>query len=239
MSKLDLLRTVAKHVGTSIADNITFNLASGVKNSVTEIKEFSKISNDAIYYLQIKTFLETTELDQEKVNQFFDSNKDNQRLGAEIFKILEQTYIEKQSQMMARAFSLYVLGKINKTRLDQLVYIITNLNQHLINKLEDYFPDNTITNKPFDLDYDSLGGGELFRNNDDYTKEEISYDRKIWGFFSTEETNIPQEFVNWGFYQAIDVDLTVDLEKLPKQKYKPTRLFLWFITSIMKESDKE
>ncbi|QNV46188.1 hypothetical protein IEE82_02590 [Acinetobacter baumannii] len=59
----------------------------------------------------MKTFLETAELDKDDVNTFFQNNPDNQRLGAEIFKILEQTYIENQSQMMARAFSLYVQKK--------------------------------------------------------------------------------------------------------------------------------
>lgn len=238
MSKGDILKKVAsivsKNTGLAAVDSIAFGMGSALKNSADEIAAYTKLTNEALYYMQVKTFLETADLDQEEVNQFFDSNKDNQRLGAEIFKILEQTYIEKQSQMMARAFTLYVLGEIDKTRLDQLVYIVTNLNQHLINRLEGYFPDNAIINKAFNLDYEALGGGELFRNNDDYTKEDISYDRKIWGFFSTEETDVPQEFVNWGFYQAIDVDLTMDLEKLPKQKYRPTKFFLWFVTIIMK-----
>lgn len=238
MSKIDLLKIVAKNVGTATVDIVSFNMGSAIKNSASEIQEYSKQTNEALYHLQIKTFLETVDLDQNEVNNFFDSNKDNQRLGAEIFKILEQTYIEKQSQMMANAFSLYVLGKIDKIKLDLLIYIITNLNQHLINKLESYFPDDTITKKAFDLEYEVLGGGGLFRNNDDYTKEEISYDRKIWSFFSKSEKNVPQEFINWGFYQATDVALTMDLEKLPTQEYLPTRFFLWFFTTIMKENNK-
>lgn len=141
--------------------------------------------------------------------------------------------------MIARAFTLYVLGKINRKRLDHLVHIITSLNQHLINTLEDYLPEEEITTKEFDLDYESIGLATIFGESTDYSKEEISYDRKVWNFFGNKKKNVPQEFINWGFYQATDVPLTVDLEKLPAQEHEPTRFFLWFVTLIMKENYKE
>lgn len=108
MSDLNVLKILATNIGISGVDTLAMGLGSAIKNSVTEIQNYTKQTSDAIYYLQVKTFLETAELDKDDVNTFFQNNPDNQRLGAEIFKILEQTYIENQSQMMARAFSLYV-----------------------------------------------------------------------------------------------------------------------------------
>lgn len=239
MGTYDLLRITAKNIGLGIADTFSAGMGSAAKHSITEIQEYTQKTNEALYYLQVKTFLETADLNQEEVNQFFEKNPDNLRLGVEIFKILEQTYIEKQSQMIARAFTLYVLGKINRKRLDHLVHIITSLNQHLINTLEDYLPEEEITTKEFDLDYESIGLATIFGESTDYSKEEISYDRKVWNFFGNKKKNVPQEFINWGFYQATDVPLTVDLEKLPAQEHEPTRFFLWFVTLIMKENYKE
>ncbi|AGH34424.1 hypothetical protein [Acinetobacter baumannii] len=112
MSDLNVLKILATNIGISGVDTLAMGLGSAIKNSVTEIQNYTKQTSDAIYYLQVKTFLETAELDQDDVNTFFQNNPDNQRLGAEIFKILEQTYIENQSQMMARAFSLYVQKKL-------------------------------------------------------------------------------------------------------------------------------
>lgn len=239
MSKLELLKTVAKNVGLTVADNFSAGIGSAIKDSVAEIQEYTKQTNDALYYMQVKTFLETAELDQNEINKFFEDNPDNQRLGAEIFKILEQTYLEKQSQMMARAFSLYVKNKIDRQKLDQLVYIINNLNQHLINKLDKYLPNDAITTREFDLEYGSIGLDALFNSERQYTNEEICYDRKIYSFFGSKKRNVPQELINFEFYQATEMPITMDQEKLPQQEYEPTRFFLWFVTCILKNNITE
>ncbi|EHU1490874.1 TPA: hypothetical protein ACGA4X_003556 [Acinetobacter baumannii] len=236
MVESNLLQILVKNIGLGVIDTLAMGAGSTIKNSVAEVQNHTKQTSDAIYYLQVKTFLETAELDQDEINRFFQGNPDNQRLGAEIFKILEQTYIEKQSQMMARAFSLYVLKKIEKHTLDQLTYIITNLNQHLINKLEEYLPEDAITIKEFDLHYGSIGLNAIFNPNGNYTREEIAYDRKIWSFFSRKYKNVPQALINFEFYKPIDMAITMDLETFPQQEYEPTRFFLWFVTHILKDN---
>ena len=234
MRGYDLLKITAKHVGLGIADTFSAGMGSAVKDSIAEIKEYAQKNNEALYYLQVKTFLETVEFNQEEVEKFFKENPDNLRLGAEIFKILEQTHIDEQSQMIARAFTLYVHGKIEKAFLDHLLHIINNLNRHLMNILEGYLPEKEITNKEFDLEHESIGLDAIFGDTNKHSREEVAYSRKVWVFFSKKEKNVQQEFINWGFYRAIEMPITTDLEKLPVQEYEPTRLFLWFITRIMK-----
>lgn len=89
-------------------DSISAGLGSGIKDSIQNIKEYSDLSNEALYYLQIKTFLETADLDDEEVNRFFEKNKNEYRLGVEVFKILESTYIERQAILLAINFRNYV-----------------------------------------------------------------------------------------------------------------------------------
>lgn len=92
MHKYFLLESLVKNVGTAVADGLSFGIASGLKNSWNEIAEHTRTTNDVIYYMQVKTFLETVDLDQEQVTEFFENNPDHQRLGIEIFKILENTF---------------------------------------------------------------------------------------------------------------------------------------------------
>ncbi len=136
MSKLELLKTVAKNVGLTVVDNFSAGIGSAIKDSVAEIQEYTKQTNDALYYMQVKTFLETAELDQDEINKFFEDNPDNQRLGAEIFKILEETYIEDQAKYMSRAFKKLVLGEITNERFNEYVHIIVKLNHHIFSELK-------------------------------------------------------------------------------------------------------
>ena len=227
-----LVTVIGKNAGIAVANTLSCGISGAIVDSIRDIQDQTRATNDTIYYLQVKTFLETTELNQEEVNNFFVNNADNQRLGAEVFKILEQTYIDKQSQMLAKAFQLYVKNIIKKPKFDQLVYIITNLNQHLINKLDAYLPDDAITSKEFELEQQSIGFETLFGETEKYSKEELAYDRRIWSFFGKKEKNIPQEFVNFEFYKPEEMPLSACLETIPQTEYKPTRFFLWFITRI-------
>lgn len=137
MSQIDVLKIIAKNVGTAITDTLSFNMGSAIKNSAEEIKEYSKLTNDALYHLQIQKFLETADLDSEEVEDFLKESPDNQRLGLELFKVLEKTHLEKQAELMAIAFKRYVKKEITKSALDKYNHIIDNLTRHNIKIIED------------------------------------------------------------------------------------------------------
>lgn len=137
MSQIDVLKIIAKNVGTAVTDTLSFNMGSAIKNSAEEIKEYSKLTNDALYYLQIQKFLETADLDPEEVEDFLKESPDNQRLGLELFKVLEKTHLEKQAELMAIAFKRYVKKEITKSALDKYNHIIDQLTRHNIKIIED------------------------------------------------------------------------------------------------------
>lgn len=148
MSKIDILKIISKNAAKSIADSVTTdlvlsqgtfavgNIASGILNSFGEIKDYSKQAIDSLYYFQIKTFLETADLDQEEINEFLNNNPNNMRLGLEIFKILEKTVLERQAIYLARAFRLYVKEKIKEPKLYEYFHIIQQLDRHTIYEIE-------------------------------------------------------------------------------------------------------
>ncbi|HGI7032715.1 TPA: hypothetical protein ACJTOE_004580, partial [Klebsiella aerogenes] len=171
------------------------------------------------------------------MQDFKEKHVDYEEIVLDLLKTLDLTIHKNQSEMLARLFECYVLNEIETAKFHHLKYIIVKLDQHLINVLESYLPDQTITSKKFDLEYKTLGGGVLFRNDTNHPQEELSYDRKIWNFFSQNKECVPQELINFGFYEAIEIRLTMDLEKLPQQKYKPTRFFLWFVTHILRDNN--
>lgn len=120
-----------KNLGVSIIDTFTLGIGSGIKDTLQQIKEYSELCNDALYTLQIKTFLESIELDQIEIQNFFDNNKDNQRLGLEVLKILESTYLEKQASMLAVIFTKYVNGTLDKSKFNKYVNLIKKIDNHL------------------------------------------------------------------------------------------------------------
>ena len=133
MSKYDLLKITAKNIGLRLADNLSAGMGSAISDSIKDIQEYSQKTNEALYYFQIRTFLETADIDQEEVNNFFQENPNNLRLGIEIFKILEQTVIEEQAKMLARAFSLWVRKKYkDRSQFDMDIYLIKSLDSHLL-----------------------------------------------------------------------------------------------------------
>lgn len=136
MSNVDILKIIAKNIGCSVGGALSAGVGDAIKDSVAEIKEYTKQTNDALYYMQVKTFIETVDLEQDEVNKFFEDNPDNQRLGVEIFKILEETYIEDQAKYMSRAFRKLVLGEITKERFNEYIHIIVKLNHHIFSELK-------------------------------------------------------------------------------------------------------
>ncbi|HCL60581.1 MAG TPA: hypothetical protein DHW80_12545, partial [Acinetobacter sp.] len=89
MSKIHLLTTIAKlatkNIGLAVGDSLTFGMVGAVKDTALEIVESTTATNEALYYMQVRTFLETANLNEEEVTDFFKNNTDHQRLGVEIF----------------------------------------------------------------------------------------------------------------------------------------------------------
>lgn len=117
----------------------TFGIPNALKNSANDVYMQSKLANEGLYYLQVKTFLETLELDNQAIEKFMAENPDHQRLGFEIFKILENTILEDQARMLAKSFKLFTQQQISKQNFDKYTYIITKLNNHLITLIKELY----------------------------------------------------------------------------------------------------
>ncbi|WMG20102.1 hypothetical protein [Acinetobacter johnsonii] len=238
-------KEIYKNIGEAVVDTamgaldvMTFGTATNVLDLADKIGTHYQNLQKLHAIKQLEHFYKTpSRLWSINLKDFKKEHKDYEEIVLDLLKTLDLTIHRNQSEMLARLFECYVLNEINTAKFHHLKYIIVKLDQHLINTLESYLPDQTITTKKFDLEYEALGGGALYRNDADYTQEEVAYDRKIWSFFSTKKENVPQELINFGFYDAIEIPLTMDLEKLPQQEYKPTRFFLWFVTHILRDND--
>ena len=129
---------VAKNVGMAVTDSLSMGIAAALKKSVEEIKERADQSNENIFYWQVASFLEaSSDVPIEEVTRFLEQHPQGYRLGAEVFKILETTYIEKQAELIAIAFKQRVKRKIDDKKFNQYIHIITQLNHHTIQALED------------------------------------------------------------------------------------------------------
>ncbi len=127
---------IAKNVGMAVADGLSMGVASALKKSAEEIKERADQSNDNIFYWQIASFLEaSSDLPIEEVTRFLEQHPQGYRLGAEVFKILESTYIEKQAELISIAFKQRVRREIDDKQFNQYIHIITQLNHHIIQTL--------------------------------------------------------------------------------------------------------
>ena len=133
---------------------LTFGVAMNITDFIDKVIQHQKGVRDTHYALQIQAFLETpTDLTEEQFKSFMKDNPDNQRLGLEIFKILEQTVIEEQAKMLARAFSLWVQKKYeNRRQFDRDVYLIKSMDSHLLNLFREV---GELHNDGVDTTYDS------------------------------------------------------------------------------------
>lgn len=220
MNKLTLLATLAKNVGIGCADNLSLGMASAFKNTINEIAEGTKVTNEALYYMQVKTFLETVDLDQDEINQFFEKNKDNNRLGIEIFKILEDTFLEQQAKFIAKSFQKFVRGIISNEDLYQYFHVIEQLNRHLLTLIEQdlenlhsYYRQHYLTIK-----FDDLG---------------------IMNFFDTNVSrNHALQFIGFIVVEPSDTPITFSGALKPEVKYRRTQLYLNFYRNIMIDSEE-
>ncbi|MBU3848791.1 MAG: hypothetical protein H9855_17865 [Candidatus Acinetobacter avistercoris] len=150
---LQYISTTSKHLLWQFGNSGTFGIPEALKNSANETYLQTKLSNEALYFLQVKTFLDTFEIDESDVEKFMKENPNNQRLGFEIFKILESTTLEKQAQMLAKAFSLYVNKIASKQNFDEYTYITMRLNSHLLFLIDELYSIKTNRDDP-DFEYD-------------------------------------------------------------------------------------
>jgi len=128
---------VAKNAGMAIADGLSMGIASSFKKSIEEMKERADQSNNNIFYWQVASFLNTSsDIPIEEVTRFLEQHPQGYRLGAEVFKILESTYIEKQAELIAIAFKQRIRRVITDKQFNQYIHIITSLNHHIIEVLE-------------------------------------------------------------------------------------------------------
>lgn len=151
MSKYPLLNYInsaSKNILWEVGNGALLGIPEALKTTISDTYTQSKMANDALYYLQVKTFLETVNLSYEEVSQFMNENPDHQRLGLEIFKILEQTTLEHQARMIAKAFNLYTKKDIQKQEFDKYTYIITRLNNHLILLIDELYIIETNRDDP-------------------------------------------------------------------------------------------
>lgn len=139
METNQIIKTLSLHLIDKVGNAISFGVSDSIAQTVKDMQQYSKLVNDSLYYMQIKTFLDTSNdfLNEVEVNDFFEKNQDNLRLAAEIFKILEQTHLEKQSEYIAKVFVQYVKNEITNQKLHQYIYIIEQLNTHILNLLDE------------------------------------------------------------------------------------------------------
>lgn len=153
---LKYVSITSKNLLWQISNSTTFGIPEALKNSTNEIYMQTKLSNEALYYLQVKTFLETLELSENDIEKFMMETPNHQRLGFEVFKILENTVLENQAQMLAKAFSIYVNKAISKEVFDHYTYIITRLDNHLISLIHELNSIKTNKDKPnFEFDIEN------------------------------------------------------------------------------------
>jgi len=102
---------------------------------------------------QLLAFIqEAQNTDRDFIEKFF-KDKNNTELGFEILGILDQTYLEKQARMIARSTKLFKDQIISKQQFDQYTYIVTRLNNHLINLLQElYFLKTNKEDPEFEFD---------------------------------------------------------------------------------------
>jgi len=207
---------VTKNLGLAVVDNISLGMVSGIKNASDEIKEYAVLYNDALYHMQIRTFLETIDLNQDEVNKFFNDNSDHQRLGIEIFKILESTILEKQSKYIAIAFKKYVRYEIDSRKFHQYLHVINQLNRHIDNEIEQDLENvekHTLQGLP-----DKERDVSLMA----FISIKISKNQALQNIGFIEEKTESQELLHTGTFE-------------PKLSYFRTKLYLNFYLDIIKE----
>ena len=149
MSNKNIARELALTTAKNLADEIIFKTATTLlEDTIKSIPFASLITGSIESYTKFRTLKEQKQLlafiqEAENINvrfiEKFFKDKDNLELGLEVLGILDQTYLEKQAKMISRATLLKYNGKISKQEFDKYTYIITKLNNHLTNIVEETY----------------------------------------------------------------------------------------------------
>jgi len=147
----------------NLSDEILFKTANSfLEDAVKSIPFASLITSSIETYTrfrilkeqkQLLAFIQETEnLDNGFVEKFF-KQKSNAEIGLEILGILDQTYLEHQARMIGRVTLLLKDKKISKQEFDKYTCIITKLNNHLIDLIDELYLIETNRNDP-DFEFD-------------------------------------------------------------------------------------
>lgn len=149
MSNKNIARELALTTTENLADEIIFKTANTLlEDTIKSIPFASLITGSIESYTKFRILKEQKQLlafieEAENINvgfiEKFFKDKDNLKLGIEILGILDQTYLEHQARMIGRATLLKYNGKISKQEFDKYTYIITKLNNHLTNIVEETY----------------------------------------------------------------------------------------------------
>ena len=220
---------VAKNVGIAVADGLSMGIASAFKKSVEEIKERADQSNDNIFYWQVASFLRaSSDISAEEVTNFLEQHPKGYRLGAEIFKILESTYIEKQAELISLAFRQRVKKIILDDEFNEYIHIISQLNRHLISVIDGDLIDVKREILKKESEENTEISKEIFLNSRvDYSLE---HTLNVLGFVEEESQYIDLEPDFDGRPKT-----GIDLERI----YKRTSTYFNFYSNIYQFSELE
>lgn len=209
---LNILKIIIKHTGLGITDALLNGAASKVYDTYKDIRDYTKKCNDALYTQQLEIFLTSIDVTQQEFEEFIRTNPDNLRLGLETIKILEQTILEKQAEMLARAFQLYIKDPTpdSKKFFHKNVHIINNIDEYLISAIED------LKNYPVNPPVPRVRIGQRL----DFT-----------GYVN----NPHKDLINFGFLKLPKVGIN----SAGSEYYEVTEFFVFFFNNILKKPENK
>ena len=217
----DILLTTTEN----LADELLFKTANTfLEDAIKSIPFASIITSSIQNYAKCRTFKEQKQLlafiqeaestDNEFIERFF-NEKSNTELGFEILGILDQTYLEKQARMIFRATKLFKDTQITKHEFDKFTYIITKLNNHLMNLIDEIYLIS-----------------DDFQNNPQSTNHpDIKIGTKLQTTFPSPNMNL----ISFGFLKEESQPTSIGADIYPPTKYTRTKFFYDFYENIFKD----
>lgn len=230
-SEKELYKIIAEagiDTAMGIFNVLTFGVAMNLTDFIDKIIKHREGVRDMHYTLQVKSFLTTpTQLTEKEFHEFMANNPSNQRLGLEVFKILEQTVIEEQAEMLARAFSLHVKGGISDSEMHKYIYIIKRIDKHLMEEIDhiSHYKLNprSYSYNPSHPEYQRRLAQEIAQGY------KPSFKPMAYTDDSEFIKNVNPELVNFGFVKRRANIVIIDGSQL----YEPTEFFINFKKDIL------
>lgn len=155
-----LVKKVLEDVTTGIGGEILSELP--VVSSLFAVGKAIGALKDARYHKNLIAFFYESEENTEFMKKFF-NNKANAEIGLEILGLVEQSYLERQAEMIARTTRMWrETNEINKEEFDEYANIILNFDSHLIRQFESYMtykPPVQETNQSIVIDHKGVNLG--------------------------------------------------------------------------------